>query len=260
MPAISIKRPYRKLVKRVSNRLTGKGIINFRNQGSVNYIDVGSSGHMPEPWLSNACHIRNLLSFEPQENKKKRKNVIISSNALWSSCTRKPFYIYKGLKSSGSSLFEQNFEYVSNNFESLKLTGPRHLAETWHERSALVKVTGLDCKTLDQTLKDLDLPYKFDFLKIDAQGAEFEILLGAEDFLKDSCLGLQLELFTIPLYKGIKLMPDVIALLDLKGFSLVRKFPPHGSFNSQNDCVFLKRDFPPEKEKILLLLRKIYDL
>ncbi len=26
------------------------------------------------------------------------------------------------------------------------------------------------------------------------------------------------------------------------GFSLVKEYPPHGTFDSQNDCVFLRRD------------------
>jgi FkbM family methyltransferase len=256
----SIKRPVQKAVKGIYNRLSGNGILNYKNRGRINVIDVGSLGNLPEPWLSNARYIRNLLSFEPLENAGRRKNVIISSNALWSENCSRNFYIYKGFRSSGSSLFEQNFEYVDRNFEQLKNTGPKHLAETWRERSQLIKTTEIECKTLDSTIEEMNLPFLFDFLKIDAQGAEYDILNGSMNFLKDSCLGLHLELFNIPLYKGIKLLPDVTEFLSGLGFVLVKKMPFHGSFNSQNDCIFLKREAPEDKKEIIQLLKKIYGL
>lgn len=260
MTNFSIIRPFQKAVKKTYNRLSGNGILNHKNRGRINVIDVGSLGNLPEPWLSNARYIRNLLSFEPLENAGKRKNVIVSSNALWSENCLKNFYIYKGFRSSGSSLFEQNFEFVNMNFEQLKNTGPKHLAETWRERSQLIGTTEIECKTLDSTIEGLNLPFSFDFLKIDAQGAEYEILNGAKSFLSSSCLGLHLELFNIPLYKGIKLFPEVSEFLEGMGFVLVKKMPFHGSFNSQNDCIFFKHSVPGNKKDIIELLKKIYNL
>jgi len=260
MSGLSLIRSVRKTAKWLRNNLSGSGKINFRNGGTINFIDVGSLGNLPEPWLSNAKHIRTLLSFEPLEEPRKRKNVIISSNALWSENCKRPFYIYKGLRSTGSSLFEQNFEYVNQNFDALKNTGPRQFAETWHRRSELLRVTECECKTLDYTLENLALPFSFDFLKIDAQGAEYEILRGAENFLANSCIGLQLELFNIPLYKGIKLLPEVTEYLMGFGFSLVKKMPFHGSFNSQNDCIFIKDNINNDKTEIKQLILKIYSV
>jgi FkbM family methyltransferase len=260
MMNLRIIRPFQKAAKIVVNRLGGNGVLNYKNKGRINVIDVGSLGNLPEPWLSNAKYIRNLLSFEPLENAGRRKNVIVSSNALWSENCTKNFYIYKGFRSSGSSLFEQNFEYVDKNFDQLKNIGSKHLAETWRERSQLIKTTEIECKTLDSTLEDLKLPFSFDFLKIDAQGAEFDILTGSNNFLNSSCLGLHLELFNIPLYKGIKLLPEVTEYLAGLGFALVREMPFHGSFNSQNDCIFLKQEVPEDKKENIELLRKIYCL
>jgi len=260
MTRYSITRPAKKIFKRVLNNLRGNGIINYKDSGTINFIDVGSLGRLPEPWLSNAKDIKNLLSFEPLEKLRTRKNVITSDNALWSENCTKPFYIYKGFGSSGSSLFEQNFEYVAQNFNTLKNTGPKHLAETWYERSKLIKVTECDCKTLDSTLIEMELPFSFDFLKIDAQGAEYEILRGAENFLGNSCIGLHMELFNIPLYKGIKLLPEVTAYLEGFGFSFVKKMPFHGTFNSQNDCLYIKREVTEDKILIKDLILKIYSV
>jgi len=260
MTNISLTRAAGKFSKKIRNRFTGNGIINYRGKGTINFIDVGSSGNMPEPWASNARHIKNLLSFEPQDKARKRKNVIVSSSALWSENCSRTFFIYKGFKSSGSSLFEQNFDYVNEHFETLKKSGPSFLAETWYERSQLMKTEVIECKTLDSIIDEHNLPFNFDFIKIDAQGAEYEILMGAEKFLSGSCSGLQLELFNIPLYKNIKLLPEVTEFLDQKGFDLVKKLPYHGSFDSQNDCIFLRKEPVPGRESVFELLRKLYKL
>lgn len=260
MSRLSITRPFRKLARKVSNRVSGRGVINYRNKGTINFIDVGSSGHLPEPWLSNACHIRKLLSFEPLGAGKANENIIVSPNALWSCTSVRSFHVYKGFRSTGSSLFEQNFDFVNSNFDNLRTRGPEHLASTWHERSALLRTEQIECTTLDETLSELDPPFVFDFMKIDAQGAEYEILTGARNFLTGSCCGLQLELFTIPLYKGIKLLPEVKGLLEEMGFTMVLKYPPHGTFDSQNDCVFIKTSAAGEEKEKINLLMKIYGL
>ncbi len=260
MSGLSLSRAVRKTLRWLKNNLGGNGVINYRGKGIINLIDAGSLGKLPEPWFSNSRYIKNLLSFEPLEESSKLKNVIVSSFALWSEDCTKPFYVYKGFRSTGSSLFEQNFEYVNQNFETLKKSGPSHLADTWHKRSELLKVTECECKTLDHVLKELNLPWSFDFMKIDAQGAEYEILKGADNFLRNSCIGLQLELFNIPLYKGIKLLPEVTDLLKGYGFVLVKKMPFHGTFNSQNDCIFIKTEVPEDKKHIRDLIMKIYSV
>lgn len=260
MSGLKLSRAIGKVLRWLKNNLSGNSVINYRGKGIINFIDAGSLGNLPEPWFSNSRYIKNLLSFEPLEKSSGRKNVIVSSFALWSENCIRPFYVYKGFKNTGSSLFEQNFEYVNQNFEILKKSGPPHLADTWHKRSEILKITECECKTLDHILQELDLSWSFDFIKIDAQGAEYEILKGADNFLRNSCIGLQLELFNIPLYKGIKLLPEVTDLLKGYGFILAKKMPFHGTFNSQNDCIFIKRDVPANKKHIKDLILKIYSV
>jgi hypothetical protein len=106
-------------------------------------------------------------------------------------------------------------------------------------------------------IQGLDSEQIFNFIKCDAQGAEYEILLGAKNILADSCVGLHLELFSIPLYKGITLAKDVTKFLEKLGFVLEYKFPPHGTFDSQNDCLFIK----PTGNKVALdVIRSVYGL
>ena len=88
-------------------RLRGDGVINFRGKGIINLIDAGSAGNLPFPWNKNTKYIKNLLSFEPREKKRNRKNKLTMDVALWKTRGEKDFYIYKGSKGSGSSFFKQ---------------------------------------------------------------------------------------------------------------------------------------------------------
>ena len=214
--------------------------MNYRNKGLINFIDVGSVGGLPDPWNSNAKLIKFLLNFEPNEFPTCNKNNMKYNTALWEKDEIRPFYIYKGFNGTGSSLYKQNFTYVNKNYKSLKKRGSKQLAETWFERSRLVKTEELKCRKLDNILREEFPNRSFHFMKIDAQGAEYNILKGSQDLLLGSCIGLHLELYTLPLYEGIVLMNDVEAYLSEFGFRLINKFPASGSFDSQHDCLFLK--------------------
>lgn len=255
----------RKLLKKIAARLlSSKAVrqketeINFGGAGLINFIDIGSVGNLPHPWKNNAHHIKHLLKFEPRDKSENSVNVTTISAALWDQNVSLPFYIYKGFKHTGSSLFEQNLDYVRDNFESLRKRGPSHLAETWFERSQLVRVESLECKTLDSVISEHLIPQTFHFIKIDAQGAEYQILRGAESILKKDCIALHLELFQLPLYKGIKLLPEVCSYLKDFGFDLVKQFPPHGSFDSQHDCLFIKSQSADKRR--IEIIRKVYEL
>lgn len=216
-------------------------LVNNGGRGLVGLIDVGSVGGLPAEWRRHKSSIHFLLNFEPRDNPIITNNVVTMNTALWSNSCDRNFYIYKGFHGSGSSLFEQNYEYVRVNWETLRLRGPRQLAESWFERSELVRIEKLKTRTLDEVISLVNPDAPLHFLKIDAQGAELEILKGAERFLTSQCLGLCLELFVVPLYKGIQLLPEVENYLEKRGFYLAKKFPAHGSFDSQHDCLFLKK-------------------
>lgn len=224
----------------------------------INFIDVGSVGELPMPWRNHSDKLNYILKFEPQEDSKNENKIISLDKALWSKAEQRKFYIYKGFDHSGSSLFEQNYSYVEENFDDLKKRGIKELAETWFDRSKLVKTEVIQCDTLDHILSEIKV--KYDFIKIDAQGAEYEIIKGAESFLKSTCLGLHLELFNIPLYQDIKLLEEVKMHLDLIGFELVFTMPAHGSFNSQHDCIFLKRNPTIQQFKKIELIKRVYRL
>jgi len=252
-----MKRVLKSIYRYSRERMLGEGVVNFRGEGIVNFIDVGSAGNLPYPWKENANRIKHLLKFEPRDKPSISPNVVSLNVALWETNCERDFYIYKGSGGSGSSLFHQNYEYVTENFEELRIRGPEHLASTWFERSQLDRTERITCRTLDSVIQELHHPFPYHFLKIDAQGAEYEVLRGADILLRESCVGLHLELFVLPLYKGIKLLPEVMQYLESLEFELIKKFPAHGSFDSQHDCVFLKRG---QNNKVADVIREIYAL
>lgn len=70
--------------------------------------------------------------------------------------------------------------------------------------------------------RDLSLPPPPDFLSIDTQGSEYEILQGAKEILKSNVLALVLEVEFHPMYQGQKLFGDVTKLLSTQGFDFVK--------------------------------------
>lgn len=130
------------------------------------------------------------------------------------------------------------------------------MAESWFERSKVVRKVKVRCRSLDNVLSEQEPSMQFHFLKVDAQGAEYEILRGAEKLLSTSCIGLHLELFVFPILKGIKLLKDVEIYLNGFGFELVREFPSNATFSAAPDCLFLKR----EQTEIVETIKDIYAL
>jgi len=234
--------------------LRRSGISRLWRQPVINFIDIGSAGGLPAPWPEHEDLIRCQLRFEPRETPLRDTHIIRLDTALWSTAGERDFHTFSG-GGMASSMFEQNYDYVREHFESLSQRGDPDLAQSWFDRSAQAGTQRVHCQTLDAVLAQQPLHYEF--LKIDAQGAEYEILNGAQAFLRNDCLGLHLELFVIPLYKDIRLLPEVQALLADKGFELVKKFPAHGSFASQHDCLFLKRG---ADNRVTRALRSVYGL
>jgi len=250
----------KKAVREIEKRVTGEETINYKNKGFINLIDIGAVGKLPSPWLENANSVNKLLRFEPREAASKSKDIISLDVAVGGRDAKRNFYVYKGNNSQGSSFYEQNVEYIDANFEELSKRGDPAMAASWHERSTLVKTMEVDCKKLDTVLSELSFNEPFDFLKVDAQGAEYEILVGAEKFLKDSCLGITLELFDIPVYKGIALRDEVVTYLDKMGFVVAQALEAHGTFNGVRDYVFLRKDYPASAQKKMDFIRKIYEI
>ena len=81
----------------------------------------------------------------------------------------------------------------------------------------------LNTNYLDDILcdKKINIPHP-DFLSMDVQGAEYDILKGANKTLNDSILGILLEAELHPIYKDQKIFGDIVKLLSEYGFMFIR--------------------------------------
>jgi len=112
-------------------------------------------------------------------------------------------------------------------------------------------VFGETCKTMEEREVDLvtldhlfhqvgDVP-KPDFLSLDTQGSEWDILTGGQETLKSSVLAIGLEVEFHPLYQGQKLFGDISHLLFSLGFQFV-KFEYLGISSPYRAAVGLRGD------------------
>jgi FkbM family methyltransferase len=94
----------------------------------------------------------------------------------------------------------------------------------------LNKKLSIDCVTMDYIFENLntDLP-RPDFLSLDTQGTEYQILQGAKETL-NQVVGVISEVEFHKFYKDQKLFGDVCHLLESKGFNFI-KFIPHPLVN-----------------------------
>jgi len=106
---------------------------------------------------------------------------------------------------AASSLYPINSEQIQN-----------FATRDWHE---IVGSTLIELDTLDNCLaKRPDL--KLDFLKIDVEGADLDVLKGGLNALKNSIMGLQIEVSFIERHKGAPFFSETDSFLRGQGFNL----------------------------------------
>lgn len=93
----------------------------------------------------------------------------------------------------------------------------------------------LPTTTLEQFCKDEDIQ-EIDFLQVDVQGADFDVLKGAGNLLEKTVLGLQIEVEFSKMYQEQPLFPDIDHYCQMKGFSLFDLITKDGWCRRPRDC------------------------
>lgn len=98
----------------------------------------------------------------------------------------------------------------------------------------------VQCSRLDSIF---DSPV--DMLKIDVEGATYEVLIGMGDLLSQAKV-LHVETEDFPFFQGQRLHDDVATLLGDKGFAMVKKTSvgihnPAGDIHHQHDSVWIRQ-------------------
>ncbi len=168
--------------------------------------DVGGAGG-PEPQWKGWENLCFFYTFDPDPRAQPWSTP--SQNfpiGLWSQKSTQPIHLTA--YPPASSLFKADSEVV----ETFQLN---HLFKEIGTRN--VKLD-----TVDKVLAE----HRVDFLKIDAEGAELEILKGATRVLTQQCLGLQVEALFSPLRRNAPLFSELdtyVRYFDFELFQLQRE-------------------------------------
>ena len=201
-----------KLRSRVINQLTS---LRLKANKSENYsnlvsklllnekivaLDVGAQGGFNENIFPKKYNdFFSPIMVEPikdEADKLKKENYKVISKGLWSNnCVKKLYIMKKRLGSS--SLYKPNkdayalYDLKKKNYPSFEVSNE----------------IDVECTTIKESLNNLNIK-KLDFLKIDTQGAEIEILKGLGNYLP---LLLKIEVQIVPMYENI---PDWSELIN----------------------------------------------
>lgn len=169
--------------------------------------DVGALGGI-HPLFSPIQNASTLIAFEPNTesnnhfgSKENWKNTIFSEKGLWSNEDKIPLYDVSA--PTNTSVFKPNNEIVTR----------YKMEEKWTVLGEnIIEVMALDefCR-----LEKIQI----DFLKLDTQGSEFEILLGSKEQLENNITGVITEVSFFEIYKEQKLFHSICRELENRGFS-----------------------------------------
>jgi FkbM family methyltransferase len=134
-------------------------------------LDVGAQGGFNSDQFvsSKYNHFFDPILIEPikeEAEKLKKNNSQIIENALWSFQTKKKIYIL-GNRLGSSSMYEPNPDF----FDMHKIKKKNY------QNYSVTNEIEVHCETLSHSLSKLKIN-KLDYLKIDTQGAELDILKG----------------------------------------------------------------------------------
>ena len=207
-------------------------------------LDVGAQGGF---FNTGLFHPRYNNYFSPilvepivaEAEKIKKNKYKVISKGLWSKkCTKVLYFL--GKRPGSSSMFEPNKK-------NLNLYGFKK--KNYHLFD-VTKKTKIECDTLKSSLQKLKIKY-LDYLKIDTQGAEYEILKGIGNFFP---LIVRLEVHTIPMYKKAPYWSETINYMHKLGY-IVCEWQKIGSHATRSpvemDIVFIPNYLTKFGEKLI---------
>jgi FkbM family methyltransferase len=167
----------------------------------INFMDVGARWGIGWPFSDLSHSELSIMLIEPDpeeaillEDFYKRKNfeAKVFQTALWS---RTDSLVLNLTRSPGcSSVFNPNMSMLNMFPES--------------DRFSISKKIDIKTDTIDNLYLSGKIQ-QIDFLKIDVQGAELEILNGGKSFLKDNLIGIEVEVEFLEIYKGQPLFSEI---------------------------------------------------
>jgi FkbM family methyltransferase len=228
-------------------------IFNELKKDKIICVDVGARWGITEPWI-HFGDIVNVIGFEPDGAECKKLNAQARKKDMFIKYL--PVALLDGkkdatlniTKSPGCSSLLRPNKKILNQFPDAG-------------RFDIVNETQIHTNSLDSVLEENRIE-NIDFVKVDTQGTELNILQGAEQALSKDVFGIAVEVEFIQLYEGQPLFADVDVYLRENGFTLFdlnrhrwkrKNIPANMPSRGQiifGDALYLRTDFGEDIKSI----------
>jgi FkbM family methyltransferase len=186
---------------------------------NIRIIDCGCRGGSFGDFDSLAGHL-TVHGFDPDETECNKLNETAKSAGFdhhyhpyaLARCNEKGRTFYITNEASSSSLLKPNERLIKRYRQTIHGNAICTLDTVGINRVVNTDTVSLDAWSQENGIAD------FDFIKLDVQGAELEILAGAESILSN-VLGANIEVWFEPVYHGLPLFSDIDAFMRDHSFS-----------------------------------------
>jgi len=184
------------------------------NTKPIGFMDIGARGgiHPLVEQFSEAVHV---VGFEPDHEAFKELQRDLAESSDYARADIEPVGLFH--VAGDHTLFELSAPTNSSLLQPNKTFTQRYSMTKWEE----IGTSQIRTKTLDQVVfEDLaTFDHMGEAIKIDTQGTEFEVLLGAQKTLTERTQFLTTEVSFCQLYQNQKLFSDIELFLRSFGFS-----------------------------------------
>ena len=187
------------------NKIIKSILLELKKNNKFFYLDIGAAEGTPKRWeiVDNIVE-KILIEPHPESAKELRDMGYTVIDKVLYSKTNVDLVFNHAKKKMCSSFFDPNLSHLSKFSNS--------------ERFHIVEKTKYKASTLDDELRKVGI--KPDFMKIDTEGTEIEILKGSTRSL-NNILGIEIEGSFFQLRKNQPLVNDVSEFLSNAGFEFI---------------------------------------
>jgi FkbM family methyltransferase len=200
------------------------GMLEVFKDYPLGFIDIGARGGIHE-LVEPVAEIVSVLGFEPDRIECVRMLGISDLTSPWDHFHLIPIGLDEEAGTQKLYLLE-----ASTNHSILK----PNLKFTHRYKMSKFNILGnteIEVETLDNILLnkkyEINSSFRAEFIKLDTQGSEFEILKGATKVLKSECFVIVCEVSFCEIYKDQKLFSEVEIFLRELGFTFYGFGPQH---------------------------------